>query len=57
MTQKRNLCNNNHNTSNDGKKEEARKAMPVKRIPAELVKPAQDKKPPETPLNNTKENI
>ena len=53
MTQKRNLCNNNHNTSNDGKKEEARKAIPVKRIPRELKpkqdnKPAQDDKPSES---------
>ena len=53
MIEKKNQISNNHNTSNDGKKEEARKAIPVKRIPRELKpkqdnKPAQDDKPSES---------
>lgn len=56
MTQKRNLSNNNHNTSNAGKQEEARKAMPVKRIPRELKKPAQDKKQPKGQSESSTEN-
>lgn len=53
MIEKKNQISNNHNTSNAGKQEETKKAMPVKRIPAELKKPAQDKTKPEKPTERT----